>query len=298
MTTNDIRINQLLAKLEILLERQENFSKDINELSEEIYRLKYAQAEEPIDEWQEAETNPPVTFAAAETEKESVAPNYQASPEQTSVEPPRYFSPVPDDVPEVKSNLEKFIGENLINKIGIIITVIGVAIGAKYAIDHDLISPLTRIILAYLVGFGLLLFSIRLKKKYENFSAVLLSGSMAIMYFVTYAAYTFYQLFPQSIAFILMVVVTAFTVTAAIKYNRQVIAHIGLVGAYAVPFLLSEGSGNVVILFSYTAIINIGILVISFKKYWKPLYYSSFMLTWLMYFMWYGSKYQPSEDFG
>src|SRR5665647_2824290 len=244
MTTNDIRINQLLAKLEILLERQENFSKDINELSEEIYRLKYAQAEEPIDEWQEAETNPPVTFAAAETEKESVAPNYQASPEQTSVEPPRYFSPVPDDVPEVKSNLEKFIGENLINKIGIIITVIGVAIGAKYSIDHQLISPLTRIILGYLMGLGLLGIGIKLKKNYENYSAVLVSGAIAIMYFITYAAYSFYDLIPQTFAFILMVVFTAFTVVAAINFNKQVIAHIGMVGAYAVPFLLSNESGR------------------------------------------------------
>ena len=76
--------------------------------------------------------------------------------------------------------------ENLINKIGIIVLIIGVGIGAKYAIDNELISPLTRIILGYLVGAGLLGFAIRLQKKYENFSAVLLSGSMAIFYFITY----------------------------------------------------------------------------------------------------------------
>ncbi|HSK12079.1 MAG TPA: hypothetical protein VK907_02635, partial [Phnomibacter sp.] len=43
-------------------------------------------------------------------------------------------------------DLEKFIGEDLISKIGIVILVIGVGIGTKYAIDHDLISPLTRIL--------------------------------------------------------------------------------------------------------------------------------------------------------
>ena len=142
------------------------------------------------------------------------------------------------------------------------------------------------------MGLGLLAFAFRLKKNYENFSAVLLSGSMAIMYFITYASYSFYGLIPQLFTFVLMVIITVFTVTAAINYNRQVIAHIGLVGAYAVPFLLSQGPENVVILFSYTAIINIGILVISFKKYWKPLYYSSFLLTWLMFLLWFVSKYQ------
>ena len=143
---------------------------------------------------------------------------------------------------------------------------------------------MTRIILGYLTEAGLLGFGMKLKKKYENYSAVLVSGAIAIMYFITYSAFSFYDLIPQVIAFVLMVVFTAFTVVAAINYNKQVIAHIGLVGAYAVPFLLSEGSGKVAILFSYMAIINVGILFIAFKKYWKPLYYSSFGLTWLMYF--------------
>jgi len=43
---------------------------------------------------------------------------------------------------KVKSDLEKFIGEDLISKIGIAITVIGVAIGAKYSIEHDLTAQL------------------------------------------------------------------------------------------------------------------------------------------------------------
>ncbi|MCG7859716.1 DUF2339 domain-containing protein, partial [Flavihumibacter sediminis] len=106
----------------------------------------------------------------------------------------------------------------------------------------------TRIILGYLVGLGLLGFSIKLKAKYESFSAVLLSGAMAVMYFITYTAYSLYALFPQWFAFLLMLLFTVFTVVAALHYNRQVIALVGLVGAYAVPFLLSDGSGKVGIL--------------------------------------------------
>jgi uncharacterized membrane protein len=185
-----------------------------------------------------------------------------------------------------KSDFEKFIGENLISKIGILILVIGVAIGAKLAIDKGMISPLTRIILGYLVGVGLIGFAIKLKAKYTSFSAVLLSGAIAILYFITYAAFSYYSLIPQSLTFALMVIFTIFTVIAAIKYNKQVIAHIGLVGAYAIPFLLSDGSGKVAILFSYMAIINIGILVIAFNKYWKSLFYASFALTWIIFLGW------------
>jgi uncharacterized membrane protein len=297
MTENTDKLKLLIDKLEAVSKRQEAFSRELAGIREEINWLREAE-KKPVNDNQEPTGEKPVVSTHTEINKEGIPLVGQKVVIQTIKEPLKHPASKVSEPQQIQADLEKFIGENLINKIGIIITVIGVAIGAKYAIDHDLISPLTRIILAYLVGFGLLLFALRLKKKYENFSAVLLSGSMAIMYFVTYAAYTFYQLFPQSIAFIFMVIVTSFTVTAAIKYNRQVIAHIGLVGAYAVPFLLSEGSGNVVILFSYTAIINIGILVISFKKYWKPLYYSSFLMTWLMYLVWLGSKYVSSLHFG
>lgn len=195
------------------------------------------------------------------------------------------------------NNLERFIGENLISKIGIVIVVIGVGIGVKYTIEHDLISPLVRIILGYLVGLGLLGFGIKLKQNYTNFSAVLVSGAMAILYFITYIAYGFYDLISQLFAFGLMVIFTVFTVFSALSYNKQIIAHYGLVGAYAIPFLLGDNSGNATILFSYMAIINIGILFIAFKKYWKLLYMSSFVLTWLIFSTWYMSSYQEDIHF-
>lgn len=199
--------------------------------------------------------------------------------------------------PLYQLELEKFIGENLINKIGIIITIIGVAIGTKYAIDHQLISPLTRIILGYLVGLGLAGFSIKLKRDYKSFSALLLSGAMAIMYFVTFFAYSFYDLLPQLVAFLLMVLFTVVTVKAALDYDIQVIAHIGLVGAYAVPFLLSDNSGRVHILFGYITIINCGILFMAFKRLWKPLFNSSFILSWLIYLSWYAGSYISNQHF-
>jgi hypothetical protein len=264
MTDNNEKLNHLVEKLELLLKRHEAFSEEINSLRIEINSLKTVEQVKPV-------------VKTPEQHKQTIPPLVEE--------------------PSVKSDLEKFIGENLINKIGIVITVIGVAIGAKYSIENGLISPMTRIILGYLFGLGLLGIGYKLKSNYENYSSVLVSGAIAIMYFITFFAYSLYEIMPQILAFGLMVVFTIFTVIAAIKYNRQVIAHIGLVGAYAVPFLLSDGSGKIVILFSYISIINIGILAISVKKYWKPLYYSSFGLTWLIYFAWYMSKYQAIAHF-
>lgn len=297
MTENPERINQLIERLEMLSRQQELFSKEIYALRNELYQLKMAAIKQPPLHPQKGADKPAPesSFKVMEGEKITSGEIPLIHP---AAELPKYKPQAAVRPPALKTNLEKFIGENLINKIGIAITIIGVAIGAKYSIEHELISPLTRIILGYATGLALLLFGIKLKAKYESYSAVLVSGAMAILYFITYAAYSFYNLFPQLTAFILMLVFTVFTVIASLNYNKQVIAHIGLVGAYAVPFLLSNGSGKIQVLFSYIAIINTGILAIALKKYWKPLYYSSFILTWLIYFLWYMIQYQPATQFG
>ncbi len=291
------KINQLIEKLETLLKRQETFSREVNEVREEIYKLNVQKANLDREKAEIKEMKPDNDLSTNAQEKVRASPILTTQQQVVRVPQKKIVTETNQPV-HLNGNIEKFIGENLINKIGIVIIVIGVAVGAKYAIDHQLINPLTRIIIGYLVGTGLLFFAIKLKKDYRNFSAVLLSGSMAIMYFITYAAFSFYSLFPQIVAFVLLVIITVFTVLAAINYNRQVIAHIGLVGAYAIPFLLNDGPENIKVLFSYTAIINIGILSISFKKYWKPLYYASFLITWLIYGMWFMQKYKTDENFG
>jgi len=273
---------ELLNKLDLLLKKQDSLYSEINELKTDIEKLTMSKSKTDSN----LLTSKPEDELPTSTYIDETIPNKVSKPSALSKL----------NTPKIKANLEKFIGENLISVIGVVILIIGVGIGVKYAIEHQMISPLTRIILGYLVGVGLMVFAIKLKAKYEYFSAVLLSGSLAIMYFLTYAAYDFYDLIPKMLAFGLMLVFTVFTTFASLQYNRQVIAHIGFVGAYAVPFLLSDGSGNATMLFTYMAIINVGILTVSIKKYWKSLYYSAFAFTWLIYITVYQSKLTPSED--
>ncbi|NNL92221.1 MAG: DUF2339 domain-containing protein [Saprospiraceae bacterium] len=190
-------------------------------------------------------------------------------------------------------NFEKFIGENLINKVGILITIIGIGIGAKYSIENNLVSPLTRIVLGYLSGILLVATGVKLLANYKNYASVLIAGGLAVFYFITFFAYSFYDLIPQTLAFGLMFLFTIFSVFAALKLDKQIIAHIGLVGAYGIPFLLSDETGNITFLFSYIAIINIGILAIAVYKYWRYSFYIAFALTWLIYNTWY---YEQTND--
>ena len=61
-------------------------------------------------------------------------------------------------------NYEKYIGENLFSKIGILILVVGIGLFVKYAIDKEWINEVFRTILGFVAGSGLLFVAERLQK--------------------------------------------------------------------------------------------------------------------------------------
>ncbi|HEX2536469.1 MAG TPA: DUF2339 domain-containing protein [Chitinophagaceae bacterium] len=204
--------------------------------------------------------------------------------------------PAPPAERPVRS-LEQYIGLRLIHLAGIVVLVIGLSIGVKYAIDRNLISEGARIGLAY--GAGALLFALawRLQRPYPSFSAILFSGAMASLYFTSYAAFAYYALFPPLAAFAIMVLLTLFTVFRALYYNRQEIALLGQVGAYAIPFLISTNADNPLVFFLYITIINAGVVYLSLRKEWLLVTRTAQLVTWLLFAGWCVARYTP-EDTG
>lgn len=185
-----------------------------------------------------------------------------------------------------ETSFENFIGLRLIHLVGIVILVIGLSIGVKYAIDKNLISEGMRIALAYLAGLVLYGLSVWLKKKYTGFSAILFSGAMASLYFTSYAAFVYYSMFSFPVAFIIMIALTFYTVYEAIRYNRQEIALLGLVGAYAIPFLISRNNDRAELFFLYISIINIAVVFLSSIKRWKTVGKAAQLITWILFIGW------------
>lgn len=194
-------------------------------------------------------------------------------------------------------SLENFIGLRLIQFIGIIVLVIGLSIGVKYAIDRNLISPLLRIVLAYVAGLILYGLSVLLKKNFTIFSALLFSGGMASLYFTTYAAYTYYALFSFGFSFGLMALFTVYTVYEAVRYNRQEIALLGLVGAYSIPFLISKNSDRADLFFLYIGLINCGVVFLFVRKGWRMVGHIAQLLTWTLFLSWTTMRMQPASVF-
>jgi uncharacterized membrane protein len=191
-------------------------------------------------------------------------------------------------------SLENFIGLRLIHLVGIVVLVIGLSIGVKYAIDRQLISEIARILLAYSSGVLLYLLSWWLRKRYAAFSAILFSGAMASLYFTSYGAFVYYHLLSFPVVFVVMLLLTVFTVYQALTYNRQEIAVLGLVGAYAVPFLISSNAGRAELLFAYIALINTAVVFLGFKKGWNTVVALAQGVTWLLLFGWALTRFTPA----
>ncbi|MBC8051953.1 MAG: DUF2339 domain-containing protein [Sphingobacteriaceae bacterium] len=206
-------------------------------------------------------------------EKQPIRPSYVPPPEQ---EPElSFFERYPD--------LEKFIGENLVNKIGIAILVLSIGYFVKYAIDANWIGEIGRVAIGIVCGGILIGFAHKLKDKYNAFSSVLVGGGLAVFYFTITLAFHQFHLFSQLTAFIILIIVTSFAVALSLLYNKQELAVIALVGGFLSPFMLSTGTANYNGLFLYLVILNIGLLIIAYYKSWRILNIIAFALTVMVF---------------
>lgn len=63
--------------------------------------------------------------------------------------------------------------------------------GARYVKEHNLVGPIVRVINGYVSGLVLVGTALRLKKKYETYSSVLMGG---VLFLVTISKLFFYDL--------------------------------------------------------------------------------------------------------
>lgn len=184
-------------------------------------------------------------------------------------------------------DMEKFIGENLVNKIGIAVLVLGIAFFVKYAIDQNWIKETGRVAIGLACGGILVGLAHRLRNAYHSFSSVLVGGGLTVFYFTIAFAFHEYHLLSQTNAFISMVVITAFAVTLSVLYNRIELAILATIGGFITPFLLSTGQNNYIALFTYLAVLNTGLIILAYLKHWRVLNLISLVFTLIIFGGWF-----------
>jgi len=258
-----------------------------------------AKASQPVDVI-ETQQEKPLVFKKEEANKpEGPVINPQSIPKPLlqperlpaqkvpNLRKPGFFERNPD--------MEKFIGENLANKIGIGILVLGIGFFVKYAIDQDWINPIGRVFIGILCGGILLGVAHKLRKTFVAFSSVLVGGGIAVLYLTIAIAFHEYHLFSQTAAFVMTLVITSFAVVLSLGYNRVELAIVSILGGFASPFMVSEGEGNYVVLFTYIFILDVGMLALAYYKKWNLVNIVSYAFTVLLFGIWLAGAYTGDE---
>ena len=202
---------------------------------------------------------------------------------------PTIFQQAQDKVEEEESEkgfIEKIFSENLLTKIGIVTLVLGIAFFVKYAIDQDWINEIGRVGIGLLTGGIIIGIAHKLKEKYQVFSSILVGGGISVLYITITLAFREYELFSQPLAFALLIAITIFSVILSLFYDRRELAIFSLLGGFASPLMISTGSGNYIVLFSYILILNTGMLILAFRKKWHVIGIISYVLTLIFFWSW------------
>lgn len=192
--------------------------------------------------------------------------------------------------------LETQVGLTLINRIGVITLVLGIGFFFKWAVDNQWIGPAGRVELGVLAGLLALGGADYLWRKGQRiFAQGVTATGIAILYLAIYAAFDFYKLLPQGFTFVCMFVATVLACALALRYDAIAIAAFGLLGGYLTPVLLSTGEDHPWFLFSYTLLLDLGLLALVRARGWPPLEVLGVAATFALLWGWYNAHFEEQK---
>lgn len=257
MEDSQKKLRDLEVQLNELHEREMQLRRDFAELKKQLA----PDSQAPIIETKTDAVSKPILNSVAEKSGEKPA---DAS--------------VPADY-----NTERYIGENLSGKIGIVIMLVGVALGVKYAIDHSVLSPVMR----YAIGnFWGLLFSVSgwvLRKKYPLFGSVLASGGLAVLFLMTWVGFSLQHVLNLPVTYLLLLLLTIASSVMSKISRVQAMAVVALLGGYLVAVFSGNSEKDTIFILVWMGLMNAAMLLLSYYQNWLLLRGLTFVLTWFSF---------------
>ena len=200
-----------VAALVYLFGRLRKLDRRIDRLSRELAELKGGSIESPL---LPSLSSQPVAVAVEQVAPESI-------PAQTSAH---------------HTDWESLIGGNWLNKLGMFLLVIGIALALGLSFTH--VGPAGRIATSLVVSFGMLLTGVFLERRerYSVFGRGLIGGGWAALYFTVYAMYALEAariLRDPFVAGVLLFAVAAGMIIHALRYRSQAVTGLAYFIAFA-----------------------------------------------------------------
>ena len=292
----------LIADLGILRTRLDDLFKELDRLKKDFRRRQDVPTASAPDTLQNATEYPEIPRPHSAPQAQPDRPWRDIEPRNTAPSPSVPNRPVVAAAP-ASAHEDKvvaairgfFTGGNTLVRVGVIVLFFGVAFLLRYMAEHSHISIEVRLTGVALASIALIILGWRLRKTRGGYALALQGGGVGILYLIVFAALRLYSILPATIAFPALVVIAILSAALAVLQNSMAFALLGLSGGFLAPVLASTGEGSHVVLFSYYAILNLGIVAIAWFKAWRPLNLAGFVFTFAIGTVWGVLKYLPKD---
>ena len=217
-----------------------------------------------------------------------------ARPSQAQPELPRTAAPGTPPEPSVLWNF--FFGGNTLVRFGVIVLFFGVAFLLKYASEHIEISIEARLIGVALGALVMLGIGWRLRESRPGYGLIMQGGGIGRALYHGVCRLQVVSIIARRLGFALLAAMAVFSAMLAVLQDSRSLAAMGVSGGFLAPILASTGGGSHVALFSFYALLNLGILLIAWFKAWRSLNLLGFAFTFFIGLIW-GDRFYRSEFF-
>jgi len=202
--------------------------------------------------------------------------------------------PLPPQPPA--QSLEEKLGARLPVWIGSIALALAGAFLVKLSFERGWLSPAFRVSLGVLFGVGLLAAGevTRRNRSTRGISQGLSAAGVADLFACFLAGIHMYGIIPPPLGFGLMVLTTAVAVGLSLRQGRMV-ALIGLIGGFLTPYLVRTGEPNLRGLFAYLLLLQVGLLVVAWRRGWTEIGGLALGGGLLWTFAWLAGPFKPAD---
>ncbi|MEZ5680443.1 MAG: DUF2339 domain-containing protein [Erythrobacter sp.] len=262
------RLDKAEQKLERLDELQDRMFDAMRAMRTAVPPETAPDAVEPAPQPEPSDVTVPKAPMRADPEQKTIQDIVEPEPVAHS-EPPAAASPEEkpaDRTPLIQRfsfDLEDVFGRRLpIWAGGVTLAVAGVFL-VRYSIERGLITPLLRVIMAFVFGGGLIAgaeaaYRFRERVADPRVAQALAGAGLATLYAGFYLAGSQYGLIGQTLAFLGLAAVTAGAIALSFRFGLPS-AVLGLVGGFAAPALVGGDSANLPLLALYLGLVTAGL---------------------------------------
>ena len=201
-----------------------------------------------------------------------------------------------DEVSREPFGWETFIGQKAFGWLAVMLFVFTAAFFLRYAYQNNWIGPVGRVAIGELVGVALLGLGWQYhRKSWSRFSNMLTSTGIVVLYLATYSAFGFYRLLPQQHAGVFLAVLVIESMIVAVCYRSSVVALVAVIGGLFTPVLLQTDHDSYSSLFTYLAVLNVGVVIALLMRSWSVVGSVAYLGTQWLFWIWYEGNYHPEK---